>query len=506
MPNSEITTINQNQLIELKDRYQSLCEEAKTDTSFKSDYEAAVLAPSLFLIDVSAQKDFDFFFDKIIHHFMSAYQKAGEEERVLITRAMDELIHEFIYTMQRRIETTKDKASTRSLVGSTLERIKEVSGSALKFAAVGAAGTAGGIVSGATGGLASPVLVDLGMALMGKATGVSEKDGEIIVNSSIGLLQDFTGFLSSNWAKGKDENYFFGQLLFVYQRIIASDAYSIGLFPKVAASYERNKEVILPLSLEQQGLHPTTNLLALDSSEVQKSISANLIVKNLINLALKDSKNWESLIDCLKWAENESPVNYEALKREAVASYEVAYRKNKKRLLYSPVDFKAKVELNDKEWHEYVQQKSKRKRQKTLIISSVSIILIITLVSAFFVKQSSYEAMAKIEKERITTAEAEISTLINQTKFSDASQKINTELKWNVRNTFVVFPYSTEDVNQTIERNLAKKVELLNAIRDKVEVLCNNQMDESTYKSATENLSLFTSVYNQFDYNMYDVS
>jgi|GEM_PF-1273137 len=505
MSNSEVA-VPQDKLIELSSKYQLLSENAKRDTTFKSDYEAALLVPSLFLSNVKSQKDFDYYFDKIMHHLNSAYRKADFEDQLIVTCAIDELIHLFIFVMQKRIEAIAESSSVGNLVVSTLNGVRKsgVGSTLRKMAKEFAKETAVDQVTGVaanyvTGGAAEPAI--LAIKASKALNSLSPKDMDNIANFSSGLLQDFTGFLSARWAKGKDESYFFNQLLHIYRKAIDSDAFFSGGFPNTTSVFERNKEIVLGSALNLHGVDAAIHLIKLDSTDNEICRSAKIIVKGFIDLGQQDVKQWEALIEFLKRSEIEHLANNNELRRDVIAAYNAIYSDKVKGFRYKPDDYKARIELDDEEWEAYLDDKSAKKKKFLIIGLSVSVVIIIGLVIGFFAKQSSYELKAKVEQNRINTTAADIAKLIKQGQFSEASQKINSELKWSERGMFLIIPFFIGDDNRTTEINLNKDVELLNAIRDKLNELCKEQMNDANYRSANEILTLLNSIFERFGEN-----
>jgi len=153
--------------------------------------------------------------------------------------------------------------------------------------------------------------------------------------------------------------------------------------------------------------------------------------------------------------------------------------------------------------NEEKRKKEKEELEQENLIGGVVLIsavfLFVLIAGLFFYKSSNYDSAAEIERERIQNSSKLISGLISEKKFNEASRKINSSLKWGLKESFLFYDFSQEDEDKSTELNFNKEIELLNGLNARISTSCNELMEETNYKSTSEYLSLFNTVYKGFD-------
>jgi hypothetical protein len=409
---NQLALLSSEQIFTLSKKYDDLSKKALNDNSYESDYFSAFLVPTAFLKNPS---NFEVCFDKIIFHLDEAYKKSdNESDRRMVSKSMDDLFHKLIYIIQDKIEISK-KQNDRNIVNKTVDFFTNSSKVALQFF----------VKSNSPAGLIKNS-IEL-------ATG--ESDLLLIANHSADIINSFAEYLYYKWEIKKDEAFFYTQLAHVYQKILNSSAFK-SEFGLVRNTFSRNKEFVLKNTIEQKGLTSAIHLTKYDTNSNEKNYSAKVIVEELIELG-----RWEDIISFVKMAKNQNLEVLNEIINDAYEGYQINYKESNGKGI-TPKEFKAKLELEGSELRNFEEKQASTKRKNFIAISIAIVLTLASLVYGYVSSQNSYNELAKIESNRISVAAQEVSLLIENKQYAEASRKINEEIKWGTEESFLVFNFS----------------------------------------------------------------
>jgi len=266
-------SLAETRLARLEDEYYNLEKKALYGNSYDIDLQAAFLVPAVFLRNPS---NFEATFDLIIYHLDEAYKKCSDEmTKRMISRAAEELFNNHVNVIQFRIEIAA-KENQKEFLQKLKEFIKNIP-KKLKTNIM------------ETAIQATPDIIELGA--------------------------EYFNYLANNWKIKEQEQYFYNQLVNVYQKILDSECFNpdIGL---IRNNYLRNKENVLRCVIYEKGLFAALNLVKLDKNDSQLQDSMRII-----SFALVEKRDWENLIKLLSIAKEKNLPNYSELQKEAVEGY-----------------------------------------------------------------------------------------------------------------------------------------------------------------------------------------
>ncbi|MFZ5909169.1 MAG: hypothetical protein ACOYYU_04055 [Chloroflexota bacterium] len=262
------------QIVELNNEYLRAASKARNDPSYKSDLEAALLAPVAFLRNPDT---FEVTFDAIIHHLDEALKKAASEEaKYSIQRTAEELFHSHVYIIEAKINYIKEMKNRTWLV-----KIKD-------------------FIKGTTS------LLDM-IDIIGLVASYVPKIADLLVA--------YFEKLALEWKIKQQEEFFYNQLGNVYQKILNSQCFT-GQHALLQNTFSRTKPMVLPQVIHKKGLAAAINLMEFDKFESELQESANIIFQTLIV-----DKNWEGIINFASLIKPKKLVNYGEMENNILRSY-----------------------------------------------------------------------------------------------------------------------------------------------------------------------------------------
>lgn len=268
------------------EKYESLAQSARSDTTANSDRAAARIAPIVFLLDL---KGFEATFDLVLHHYEEALKKADTEIlKTAISRECEELFHLNIYALQSKIEDLKSKAGE-----SFWEKMKKPMEKIFI-------------------GLKS---VYMNFVIPGELMGTEE-----FIDGAIELMKIYIDKVRFEWKVKEGEDFFYWQIGNAYQKIILSNCYS-GEFTLLQNTFSTNKARILPVIVEKKGYTAAVDLLEYSPSEIEKRECIYIIVNHMIN-----KNQFEEILSLIPMV-SKTVNNLHELKFNILKAYETSIRK-----------------------------------------------------------------------------------------------------------------------------------------------------------------------------------
>jgi len=348
-------TLNRQQLQTIDAEYEELVKKSNFDTSWETDYQAALMAPAAFLLDKVT--NFETIYDRILFHLQEALRKTDDENiKKAIYRTTDDIFSKLICIIQNNIEFAKEK--NKSILIDKL--IKN--------------------------------LINLLETFNNPRTYISKLNAVKDISTDVArLLGDYLIYYNNKMKIIKDETIFYNQLAQVYQKILDSECFNPGL-GLIQNTFARNKENIIEFVVKEKGLTAGKNLTMYDTKDSERQESARIITK-----ALAKKANWEELIRYLHELRDSSILNYHDLESYSVTAYKEyvrglilsgfssALRKNLKKwesnLIEGAIqEFKSKINQNFNDDNNYFVR-----RKKTLNINRAVTVLLIPLMILLFI-------------------------------------------------------------------------------------------------------------------------
>ncbi|HNS45449.1 MAG TPA: FHA domain-containing protein [Alphaproteobacteria bacterium] len=287
-------------------RFQRLEAVAVRDPSPFSDLAAACLAPVIFLRNPAS---LEASFDKTIYHLEQALSKTTPNYEPIIVKMSEEIFERNISNLESRIfetEMQRERQSRQNFISKTFQQIKNIAGEVPR------------ILPAAIDVAVNPNVVSKITTLGENADAITDFVS-VALQSSVELMEVCTEFMVTRWEVKKEKEFFYDQLLKVYEKILSSklsDAifkYNYGLLRNL---FLRHKEQILENAVCRSGLHSALNLMRFDHAEIESQNSALTVTQTLVR-----RENWGSVIELMPILKARRVGNYEELKRRVLERY-----------------------------------------------------------------------------------------------------------------------------------------------------------------------------------------
>jgi len=279
-----IVYIEQNKLELFEGKYNEMAQRAHTDNTYESDYIAAYLAPAKFM---NRPSGFEASFDIILFHLNEAYRKSiSKDEKLIISRTVEDIFSRLLIVIQDKIQVAKQSA-VKKFFKNLFKSIRNVQENFFNTLEE---------VNETTKNIFNNELKNVGAIDILKMN----PKGQLLF--SIGpeisnITEAFVTCLYERWEIKQNEEYFYMQVLSVFEKILNADCFeNHGL---VKNCFLRVKNEILPFAYYHKGVDICLFLGNFDDDENNK-IETNRILVNV----LIESKKWELPYDYLEHRNN----------------------------------------------------------------------------------------------------------------------------------------------------------------------------------------------------------
>jgi hypothetical protein len=349
--------LSNTQIQKIDNEYEKLVEQSHFDNEWNTDYQAALRAPAAFMLNKVT--NFEATFDRIIFHLDESIRKSDDKDiQRALCRTADDMFSRMIHLIQNHIDLIKkenEKGFFEKFTNSVSSIVQSVSNPSSYFK--GAAS------------LAINIAPEVG-----------------------NMFKDFLVYFNQKLQLEKNETIFYNQLSHVYQKILDSECYNPE-FGLIRNTFTRNKEEIIRHVVYQKGLNIGKNLMKFDKTETEKQDTVRII-----NNALAESYQWDSVLQFLTELKEGNYKNYNETERLAINNFREIHKQkilqglknifranlkaNEQKLLDNYVfDFTLKINGS---YHEHA---AKAKKMKMIKMLSTIIFLITLLICTITFKE-----------------------------------------------------------------------------------------------------------------------
>jgi len=284
---------------------------AERCVTYEADYAAACLVVTDM---IDGARNFEAMFDLVVFHLDEAYKKCSNPQtRMIVSRKVDELFCNHVYAVQSKIFDESKKGWT-SFLDRSKKALTTFLGDATKELVGNKVSAAGEFLTGkqqvenqGKSGARNTLTAFAPPHLI-----IAQKASERLPE----LFDAFFDFMVNRWEIKKDENYFYNQLVNVYQKILDSKCYNVD-FGLVRNTFARNKEKVLKFVFKNRGMTAALNLGKFDQTQAELQDTARIICKELIS-----NFEWEKTASFMKIIKRRNLGNYDELKKDVLEAYE----------------------------------------------------------------------------------------------------------------------------------------------------------------------------------------